>query len=259
MPPVKPAGGPVRLVTERYEQGVQALAALLNYWLGRSNMSHDQLVAIAGWGIGEAGVIDKAAVSRIRNANQARGAGLKHLDALAAANKAIWLWQTHGERGAWAQLGPHSSWRIRDKWLEDAVWLPRVDETSQPLALGDFANVLAGYEDLPYLMTPNLSPGDAAKINAGLGELLERLAVDQGWGPKTAAQELIAAYPVQDQVRQRRLKAVINGDVQLSVEELETELHALAEMIRVVRELKAGSYGPAELQAELRSAHRPRS
>lgn len=54
-PPPDPPRGldqPLRLASERHEQGVAALAALLNYWLGRSGMSHDQLVAIAAWGLG---------------------------------------------------------------------------------------------------------------------------------------------------------------------------------------------------------------
>jgi hypothetical protein len=50
---------------------------------------------------------------------------------------------------------------------------------------------------------------------------------------------------------------VITGEQLLSADELESELHAISEMVRQVRRLKAGEYGPRELQAELMSDGRP--
>lgn len=175
---------------------------------------------------------------------------------MAAANRAIWLWLNQGKDKAWSELGPHSAWGIRDQWLDDADWLPKGDDASQPLDLADFANVVCGHADLPYLAQPLLSPGDASRLSDGLALLLEQLIADRGWGPREGIRQLLEAYPANDTARHRRLRGVIVGDVQLSKEELEGELYALAEMIRVVRELKPGSYGPAQLQQELLSGRR---
>lgn len=259
LPPVKGLQRPLPLASERHEQGVLALKALVNFWLGRSGMSHEQLVSIAAWGLGEAGMLDTTLISRVRNGKQTRGASLRHLDAMAAANHAIWLWQHQGAEAARALLGPHSAWGVRDEWLNDATWLAQPDNETEPLGFADFASVLAGHMELPYLGRSSLSPIDASRLNDGLGHLLEGLIADRGWGPREAIRQLVAAYPANDTARQQRLRGVIVGDVRLSKDELESELYALAEMIRVVRELSPGSYGPAQLQQELLTGRRFRS
>lgn len=244
---------PLRPASERYEHGVQHLAALMNHWLGRSDLSHDQLCCMANWGLNEHSTLIASTISRIRNGQQARGAGIKHLDAMAAANYAIWLWQRHGQSEAWADLGPHSSWGVDEESLNRAIWLPSASNPMQPLTFPELAMVLAGQLELDYLATTSLSPGSARKASDQLTVLLDRLISQRGWGPREGIQQLLLAYPIDDKARQRRLQRLIVGDIQLNRDELESELHALAEMIRVVRQLKPGSYGPAELQVELLS------
>lgn len=238
------------LASERHERGVQALAALLNHWLGRSNLSHDQLIAISSWGMGESSPLHKAVISRSKNGRQARGMGLAHLDALAAANHAIWRWQQDPQQ-ALQELGPFSTWKVDEQWLQRAVWLPQVEDPQKPLAFRDLAEVLAGHLELPYLV---ISHGHPERMGKQVGELLEQLIAERGWGPREAREKLLAAYPVTDLARQRRLKAVIVGEAELSADELEGELYALAEMIRTVRGVRR--YGPADLQAELLSGVR---
>ena len=116
-------------VGERTARGVQSLAALMNYWLAPS--SHDKLAAILRWGYGEPTGLDGGALSRIRNGKQTRGAGLRHLDAFAEANRAIWTWHTAGPEAAIAEFGPHSSWEVKAEWLDDAIWLPKPDDATQ--------------------------------------------------------------------------------------------------------------------------------
>ena len=258
-PPVRGRSEPLRLATERHQHGTEHLAAMLNHWLGRSGLSHDQLVAIAAWALGEQGLLDSTVISRIRNGRQVRGANWRHVDALSAANEAIWAWQTGGEREAWATFGPHSGWGIRDQWLTDACWLEDPDQPDQPLRFNRAMEVLAGYLELPYLSAASLSPAEARRLSDGLSALLEELIVERGWGPRRGSDELIEAYPVEDKARQRRLKALIVGDTTLNREELESEMHAIAEVIRVVQGLRQGSYGPEQLQAELRTDRRPPS
>lgn len=247
---------PLPLASERYGQGVETLAAMMNYWLGTGSLSHDRLVAIAAWGLGEAGLIDPAVISRVRNGRQPRGAGLRHLDALAAANKAIWLWQVRGQSAAWQELGPESGWGIRPEWLEDATWLPHPDHPAEPLCFADLAEVLAGYLDLPYLVGHGLSPAEARRMSDAIAAILERAIRERGWGPREGIRQVLDAYPVTDAARRRRLKTVITGEHRYSRDELEVELAALAETLRQIRRLEAGRLGPGELREELRSARR---
>jgi hypothetical protein len=63
--------------------------------------------------------------------------------------------------------------------------------------------------------------------------------------------QLLAAYPAADEARRERFQSVILGQVRLTRDELQSELLAIAEAVRVMRGLPLGRYGPAELLAEL--------
>jgi hypothetical protein len=237
---------------ERTARGVQSLAALMNYWLAPS--SHDRLAAILRWGYGEPTGLDGGALSRIRNGKQARGAGLRHLDAFAEANRAIWMWHTAGPESAIAEFGPHSSWEVKAEWLDDAIWLPKPADATKPLDLGDLSMLLMDRLQLDYLGPQMLSPGKLVAMSQRLCEVLDEEAAEQGWGPREAVQRFAAAYPSRDPARQRKLRDLLTGAVELTAAELELETAALAEMFRTIRGLE--SYSPAELQAELQSARR---
>lgn len=238
--------------TERGERGVLALATLMNYWLRPT--SHDKLAAIMAWGYGEATGLDGGILSRIRNGKQARGAGLRHLDVMAQANRAIWTWHTAGPEAAIREFGPHSSFDVQAESLDDAIWLPKDADPSQPLDLGDFASLLVGRLELSYLGEQLLSPSKLQRMNQRLVELLDSMAAEREWGPREAIQEFSKAYPSKDPARQRKFRNVITGISEFSPAELELELAALAEMVRAIRRLE--SYTPADLQKELLSARR---
>jgi hypothetical protein len=237
----------------RYEKGVANLAALMNYWLGRSGLSHSDLDAIASWGMGERSMLDGGLISRIRNAKQSRGASLKHLDGLAMANYALWLWHVKGREVAIKRLGPFSGWGLTPELLDNAQWLPCADDEGQPLDLGDLALLLVGRLELPYL-AGQVSAGQAKRMNDRLGELLDELVAENGWSPREAWQRFAEAYPATDTPRRERLRELLLGEP-FTQAELELELAALSEMIRQIRRLE--QYGPAELQAELLSGHQP--
>lgn len=239
--------------TDRTARGVQSLAALMNYWL--APVSHDKLAAILRWGYGEPTGLDGGALSRIRNGKQSRGAGLRHLDAFAEANRAIWLWHTASPEEAVRQFGPHSTWDVRAEWLDDAIWLPKPNDPTMPLDLGDLAMLLMGRLELPYLGPQLLSPAKLQRMSQRLCELLDDEAAEQGWGPREAVARFTVAYPSRDPGRLRRLRDLVTGAAELTASELELETAALAEMFRAIRQLQ--SYSPADLQAELMSARRP--
>jgi hypothetical protein len=244
--------------TGRHQLGIAQVAALANYWLARSGLSHKNLALIAAWGLGVPRALDPSWLSRAKNGEHKCGASWKNTDALAGANEAIWLWQTQGPEAARAKLGPPSSWKIEEKWLDDADWLPVPDRPDQPLRFPELALAFTGYLQLPYLNTKLMSPRDARRASEQLAELLNDVAVHRGWSPRQAKAAVAKAYPANDSDRLRRIYEVMFDGEHLSQEELQSELYALAELLRVIRQLKPGSYGPQELRAELLSgSHRP--
>jgi hypothetical protein len=239
---------------ERADRGVQALASLMNYWLATT--SHDKLAAILRWGYGEPTGLDGGSLSRIRNAKQNRGAGIKHLDAMAEANRAIWIWKRDPEAAIRA-FGPHSRWDVKAEWLDEICWLPApAPNEDQPLDLGDLAMLLMSRLELPYLGGQLLSPAKLGRMTERFAQLLEDESTERNWGPREAVQKFLAAYPSDDPGRQRRLKDMLMGG-EISGTELEMELAAFAEMLRLIRGLD--SFTPADLQDELLSARRPLS
>jgi hypothetical protein len=244
----------MQTAAERTDKGVQSLAALMNYWLATS--SHDKLAAILRWGYGEPTGLDGGSLSRIRNAKQGRGAGIKHLDAIAEANRAIWMWK-QDPAAAIRAFGPHSSFGVKAEWLDEICWLPAPEPNEdQPLDLGDLAMLLVGRLELPYLGAQLLSPFKLSRMTERFAQLLEDEASDRGWGPRETIQRFQAAYPSTDPGRQNRLKELLmGGDIQGT--ELELELAAFAEMLRSIRGID--SFTPADLQQELLSVRRPLS
>jgi hypothetical protein len=240
--------------TERSEKGVQTLASLMNYWLATS--SHDKLAAILRWGYGEPTGLDGGSLSRIRNAKNSRGPGIKHLDVMAEANRAIWMWK-RDPASAIRAFGPHSSFDVHAEWLDEICWLPApAPNEDQPLDLGDLAMLLMSRLELPYLGGQLLSPSKLSRMTEQFAQLLEDEASERKWGPREATQRFLAAYPGTDPGRQRRLKDLLMGG-DISGTDLELELAAFAEMLRLIRGLDL--FTPADLQDELLSARRPLS
>lgn len=244
-----------RPVSKRHEQGRSYLASLVNYWLRRSELSHENLARIADWGCGEAGLLGASQVSHIRNRNLARGISARNLEGMAGANLAIWLWATKGEAGAKQRLGSHTSWKVESEWLDGAIWLPAPEHDTEPLTFGDFAELSVGLLTLPYLEQVALSPSEGVELSQRLSELLNALA--GGGTPAEGIARVQKAYPITDPVRQRRLRDLLLGE-HWTREELEEELFALAVAVNTLRCLPEGSYKPADLHAEL-SAHRRRT
>ena len=242
---------PQRLASQQLVQGHLTFGALISYWRGRSRLSGNQMTAIASWGLGERSWLDSAVISRIENGRQARGCSLKNLLAFDAANAAIHLWQTKGAQACWGRYGPHTVWGVRDEWLSEAIWLPVPDQPQHPLEFSDFAEVLVGRTELPYLGTVSLGDGDAEAMSNRLSDLLNGLLTSSGLGPREGLKALLLAYPTKDPDRQSRLMALVMGNGELSRDELEAELYALAETVRALRDLNPGSYGPGDLAREL--------
>ena len=99
-----------------------------------------------------------------------------------------------------------------------------------------------------------LSPAKLGRMSERFVELLEQEASERGWGPREAVARFSEAYPSTDPGRQRKLREVLSGMAEISASELELEMAAFAEMLRSIRGLR--SFSPADLQAELMSAHR---
>lgn len=239
-----------RQATKRHQAGQERLSSLVSYWLRRSGLSLRQFGAIVDWGLGEGGWLPSGQVSHLSRGNIQK-VSIRYLDALAAANHAIWLWKTHGRERAIADLGPFQVWGVEAHWLDDAEWLPAPEQPELELDLGDLAQVVAGRLELPYLAGPQLTPNEGQLMVRELGWLLDQLVQGLGLSPRASMDALLAAYPGDDPKRRELLRDLLLGDAELSTAELQEELAGLAEMVRVIRKLPVGEYGPAELRAEL--------
>jgi len=236
-------------LAHKLEQGDHWIREALSYWLTRSNLTTRQMATIASWGLGERGALEHSIISRV--INRKLSPSIKSLIGMEGANRAIWLWQTKGENAAWAELGPHTAWKIQPSWLDGAIWLSVPDESEHPLDLTDLVNVWVGRLELPYLGQRLLLPGNHRATAEQLPALLDATIVAAGLAPMAGVRQLLAAYPAADEHRRERFRGVILGEVQLTRDELQDELLAVAEAVRVMRGLALGSYGPAELLAEL--------
>lgn len=235
--------------SERHEQGRSHLASLLNYWLRQSGFSHEQLGSLADWGLGESGWLIPSQISHIKGRRLTRGLPAKACDAMAAANRAIWLWHEQKPEAAIKELGPHSSWGVTEETLEQAVWLPSEEKQGQPLDFCDFARLSAGWLRLSYLGTMALSDNEAADLSQRLSALLNALV--EGTTPAAAMQRILDAYPItDDQTRAEGVRDLLLGG-HWSRAHLEAELYAMAVTVATLRGVPLSSYGPIELHAEL--------
>lgn len=243
------ASPPRQSLAQTLEQGDHWIREALNWWLTRSNLTTRQMASIAAWGLGETGALGHSIISRI--CNRKLSPSIKSLIGMEALNRAIWLWQAKGRDAAVTQLGWPAAFGVQDAWLDGAIWLPVPDDDKHPLDLGDFVDVWTGRLELPYLGSRLLLPGNHRATADQLPHLLDATIVAAGLSPMAGVRQLLAAYPAQDDDRRERFRGVILGEQQLTRDELQEELLAVAEAVRVMRGLPLGSYGPAELLAEL--------
>ena len=255
--PESPAPEPVgivelpRVISADFARGRQVLGAALAHLISRSGFVTAQLQKIASWGLNEPASLDQGLVSRIVNARHREGAGLRALISLEALNKVLHVWRTAGREEAWAQFGPPAPWGVRAEWLEEAIWLPHPDNPERPLELCDFVDILVGRLDLPYLGTARMISSDPNQLGEAVSELLNDVALKAGLGPREAMRAILTSYPPSSLDRRERLQAVVLGEAVLTAEDLDDELLAIAEVVRTLRRLPVGQYGPAELTAEL--------
>ena len=248
-----------QLSSRRHLIGRQHLSAVLNFWLNRCGLSHEQLGSIADWAMSEKGWLSSPQLSHLRNGSVVKPSH-RNLDALGGANEAIHLWQQRGPQVCLRRYGPHSAYRIEDQWLNNAIWLHHPVHTDEALCYADFCDLQAGYLTLPYLGEVNLSPSEARNLSQALADLFDRLAQEQmgeGQTMRQALDSVLGAYPSSASPDRRdHLRSVILGTADYSKSELEKELFLLAETVRQLRALPEGSYGPAELHAELSASRR---
>jgi hypothetical protein len=228
---------------------------LINYWLRRSDLSHDQLARIADWGLGETGWLTSTQISHLRNRNVARGASARNIDGIAGANRAIWLWNDQGHDVAMQELGPHSSWGVDPEALGRAIWLPSERHPGECLDYGEIASVNAGRLTLGYLNAVALSPSEAPDLSVRLSALLNELV--SGGTPAEGIGRVLDAYPLDDLERREHVRDLMLG-AHWTQEQMERELYVIAVTISRLRGEQNSDYGPAQLHAELAS-HRRRT
>lgn len=258
-PPEDPPRGPdqpPQPATERHQRGTAHLAHVVNYWLLRGDLTARQLSRIADWGLDERGWLHDAKVAHLRRNAFGRGIPPRYLDALGAANQAIWTWQCRGEDEAMAKYGPPSKDRIEPEWLNRAIWIPHPDFPSEPLGPADWFDVSTGYLEIPQVQKPLLAPTEGPQLTDELCRLLFNLVA--GESQRDQVRHLVRLYPATDRERRDRFAAVLIGASSYDSDEISRELYLMAEIVRGLRGLTGAEYGPAELYAELTRDRRQR-
>lgn len=238
----------------RFELGQERFSSLITYWVKASHLSLRQFCTISNWAIGEPNWLGSGILSHIMRGNMQK-VSLRYLDVFAETNQALWTWKVKGKEEAWKHRGPHSVWDIKTHWLDDAIWLPSPKSSKDPLELGDFTCVLAGYIDIPYAKV-KLTPNEHIQLASEISGLLNSIVAKSNLSPKQALQVLAAAYPNINQSRYTFLSNLLLGMGKTSSEELKKELPNIAAMISKLREVDPNQYGPSELRAELMLARR---
>lgn len=244
-----PQPPPRETLAQKLERGEHWIRETVAYWIAANRCSLREMAAMASWGLGERVSFSHSSLSRISNGKL--GINLPSLIALEALNRALWLWHATGPEKARAEIGPPSAYGLTDQALDGSIWLPVPDQEQLPLDLGDLCDVWAGRLELPYLGHRLILPAQSPTVTDQLPRLLDATIIAADLSPMAGVRQLLAAYPAADEARRERFQAVILGQVQLTREELQSELLAIAEAVRVMRGLPLGRYGPAELLAEL--------
>lgn len=247
--PPKGPDRPAMPATERHQRGTAHLAHVVNYWLLRSGLSARQLSRIADWGLDERGWLHDAKIAHIRRNAFGRGLPTRYLDALGAANQAIWTWQCRGEDEALARYGPPTKDRVETEWLNAAIWIPHPDYPSEPLGPADWFDVATGYLEIPQVRKPLLAPTEGPQLTDELCRLLFDLVANES--QRDQVRHLVRLYPATDRERRDRFAAVLIGAASYDSDEISRELYLMAEIVRNLRGLSGADYGPAELYAEL--------
>jgi hypothetical protein len=241
-------------LTQQMQRGRRDLAQLMAYWLRASGLAARNLQLLADWAVGERGWLGNDKISRVKGAKQDRGAGLRQLVAMGHLNTALWVADTQGVPAAVKRYGTFSAWGVKEEWLQGRRWLPACDDPTQPLQFADFAEVAVGAMDLPYLAGSDLPAAPPDRLSLALSDILNAAIAARGLGARDGLRELLAGYPVSDRSRQAQLQDVVLGSANWDRDEIEAELCAVAEALRVMRGLPVGGYGPGHLAQELSEA-----
>jgi hypothetical protein len=244
-------------LTLQMDRGRSALAQLLTYWLRTSGLAARNLELLTDWAVGERGWLGNDKITRIRQAEQQRGAGLRQLVAMGEVNQALHLVDTKGVPAAVARYGPFSGWGVKPEWLEGRRWLPADDDPAQPLLFEDFACVMTGQLQLPYLAGAALPPAPPDRLSVALSDLLNEAMTQRGLNARDGLRELMAAYSAKERGRRSQLQDLILGATSWDRDQIEAELCAVAEALRLMRGLPVGAYGPGHLAQELSAALPP--
>jgi hypothetical protein len=169
-------------------------------------------------------------------------------------NQALHLADTQGVAAAVQRYGPFTKWGVKESWLDGRRWLPADDDPNQPLLYEDFACVMVGQLQLPYLAGGALPSAPPDRLSVALSDLLNEVMTQRGLNARDGIRELLAAYPTNERSRRSQLQDLILGATSWDRDQIEAELCAVAEALRVMRGLPVGRYGPGHLAQELSEA-----
>lgn len=238
--------------TERHDQGRLHFAAVMNFWVSRSNLSHSQVAAIAAWGAGEDSLLHTSQVSKLRNAVMATPF-LKLFEGLEGMNSAVWTWQLQGPDAAREQFGPLPR-VVAPAEMDGAIWLADPRSPARPLGFCGLLEVFVGRLTLPYVASLQVSPSEAQVVSDAIGERLDQWLSQQG-GTREGFRRLQAALPDSPAPEMARLRQLVIGSAAYQADEIADLMPWLADVLNLTVEQPLTA---AEWLAELRGPDRGR-
>ena len=248
-----PPGAEDRRITirRRHALGRAHFGEVLGWWFARGSLSHSRLLGICDWVSGEPSLVGSSQISHLRNAS-IRNPNWLLVEGICNINLGIHKWQIEGPKACIQDWGPSGKGPDMEKAMEEAIWLPMPD-ADVPLQFRDWCDLFTGRLMLSYVDEVIVSPSDGSRLNEELAKLLEEVIEGQGIGFRRGMAELLRAYPVTDDTRRQRLRALILGEATMLGDEIQRELPTIAAAIEIIRELEPGTYGPQQLWRELTS------
>jgi len=214
---------------ERIDRGVLTFSRALRMLLSRNGLTHEQLSKLSQW-CNPWGLtwISTSQISYLRTAATQK-VGPKTIDALGQVN--LRLAEAAGDRSPVVLALPPFG-RIPSEFeLPEQPYYLRHPESAEPLDAGGLYLIWIGRLMPADLEDGHISDMEARRLSANLSRIVQSWARDSRLTISEALERAMESYPVEEERRRAKLKAVAVGFEVYDGAQLGEELPALGELL----------------------------